>query len=440
METEEEQMNRALQISLSDSQTLPGQETGVTDWDKSTFGPAQREYYDTKQWSMTAPGAHAQEILLSPEPFNRKRQPGTPAFLKPVLDAPRLSALIKILHEIPVAREALLNAELLAPDYGRDSQWWEGDSIKQLRVVNVDQGYQGIHSQDLVYETQRLMAFLDGTERAYGSVDSLIRSMDGLPRNEDKEIANFLEDWQKSTGELSPGEHLRTIFRSRGVRRGPEEGDDKHSDFDSLNISLSSSSVDNGLSLYDALDDVIWEGNDNVEVFLEDIGNIVIFNVTCWNTLATKIGIDIPATWYPDRYLESSIPQAKKYRERLDEFVRQRDELEWRRDKLLSFKTADASSLLARTTTHLEHTLAYQQSTGRTQEISEQMDTANSPGLNDLLEQLRVIDERIVKKLKGWLNIMCSVTHTDGNSYGAGERQIERDGKGKCFAVYAAYG
>ena len=402
-------------MSLNESQTLPGQETGVTDLSKKSFGPAQREYYDTENWSMTLPGTHTQEILLNPEPLDRKRQTGTPAFLKPAPDAPRLSALIKILHEIPVAREALLNAELLAPDYGYDSQWWDGEPVKQLRVVNVDQGYQNAYSQDLINETQRLMAFLDKTERAYGSTEGITR-LQGRHPDRDR-ITLFLEDWQRATGELCPEDSLRTIFESRGVRRDLEDGDDKYQIFSCLPMNMSSGMVDKGFSLYHALDEVIWEEVDGPEVFLKDIGNVVTFNVTSWSTSGSGIGIDIPAIWYPDRYLESSIQQAKAYLDRKDALVRRYEELEATKEKLLKFRAADASSLLAKAVTHFEQTSAFHDTAKETAKINGSMDIDDHAKSENVLEQLKALDERIGNKLKSKLESNTGKSWADGDSF-----------------------
>ena len=344
-------------LSLTENQTLPGQETGVTDLNKPSFGPAQREYYDNEKWSMTLPGSHTQEILLNPEPHDRQRQAGSPAFLKPAPDAPRLSALIKILHEIPVAREALLNEEVLSPDYGYDSQWWDGEPIKQLRVVNVDQGYQNAYNQDLINETQRLMAFLGKTERAYGSTEGITK-LQGRHPDRDR-ITLFFEDWQKATEDLCSEDSLQTIFESRGVRRDLDDGDDKYQTFSCLPVPMSSGMVDSGFSLYHVLDEVIWEETDGPEVFLKDVGNIVTFNVTCLSGPGSGIGIDIPAVWYPDRYLESSIQQAKSYLDRKDDLVNQYEQLEATKEKLLKFRATDASSLIAKTLAHFEQTYAF---------------------------------------------------------------------------------
>ena len=390
-------------MSLSEGQTLPGQETGVTDLSKQAFGPAQQEYYDTEKWSMTLPGAHTQEILLNPEPIDRRRQPSTPAFLKPAPDTPRLSALIKILHEIPIAREALLNTDFLLADYGHDPQWWDGEPVKQLRVVNVDSGYQDAYGQDLISETQRLMAFLDKTERAYGSTEGITK-LQGRYADKDG-VVSFLEDWQSITAEVSPGAFLRNTFESRGVRRDPEDGDDKYQTFSCLPLNMSPGMVDKGFSLYNALDEVIWEEADGPEVFLKDIGNVITFAVTCWDTLADGIGIDIPAVWYPDRYLESSIQQSKSYRDRKEALVNQYDSLEAARQKLLKFANppkpaVDASSLLAKAMTHFEQTSLYQSTARGNSNVNGPMETDGHVQSDLVFEQLKALDESARSKLK----------------------------------------
>ena len=403
-ETEDEQLNRAMAMSMTESQTLPGQETGVTDLTKKAFGPAQREYYDNEKWSMTLPGTFAREILLNPEPIDRQRHPGTPAFLKPTPDAAHLAALIKILHEIPIAREALLNIKLLCPDYGHDPQWWDGEPVKQLRVVNVDQGYQDAYGQDLINEIQRLMAFLDRTERAYGSIEGITKLQSR--QDEGERITTFLEDWQTLTAQLAPDGSLSTIFESRGLKRDPEEGDEKSQAFSCLPINVGSNMINSGFSLYDALDEVIWEGTDGSDVFLKDVGHIAIFSLTCLVTSGSEIGIDIPAVWYPDRYMEFSIVQAKEYRARKTALENRINDLAATREKLLKFQSprkpaAEASSLLATAMTHFEQSSSYQNSTKTGADVDGSKETNNNIKSVEILEQLNDLNARITKKLEG---------------------------------------
>lgn len=429
--TEDEQINRAMAMSMSESQTLPGQETGVTDLSQRTFGPAQREYYDNEKWCMTLPGTFAQEILLNPEPIDRRRLPGTPAFLKPAPDAPHLAAFIKILHEIPIAREALLNAKLLRPDYGHDPQWWDGEPVKQLRVVNVDQGYNDAYGQDLIYETQRLMAFLDRTERAYGSIE-VVAKLQSRPQDGDR-ITTFLEDWQKTTTQLAPDEHLSTIFESRGLKRDLEEGDDKCQAFSCLPMTVGSSMVDNGYTLYDVLDEVIWEGAEGSDVFLKDVGNVVTFSVSSLNTSGSGIGIDVPAVWYPDRYLESSISQAKEYQARKTALDSRFNDLEASKEMLLKFTAprkpvVDASSLLVTAKSHFKQTSTYRNTVRQSGDVNGSMESDDDIRYESVIEQLNALHARIKRKLQSKLRNNIYGVEANENSIRADQRRAEEFG------------
>ena len=408
-ETEEEELNRAMALSMSDSQTLSGQETGVMDASGQSFGRAQREHYDTQNWAMTVPGSHAREIILPPDPVDRKRQPGTPAFFKPTPETYRLSALIKILHEIPMAREALLNTNITLADYGHGSEWWDGTAVNVLRVVNVDEGYQSTYAQDIIYETQRLMAFLDKTERAYGSTEALAKIEGEEDANEIQRVQYFLESWQRITTELSPEEPLVKVFESTGVKRMHTDDDSPPGQtFHCLPVRLDQHIANQGMSLYDALDEVMWNDNDtsDSEVFLGEIGQVVTFDLHNPNVSGSGLGIEIPAVWYPDRYLESSIPQAKSIRDQKDAVVARLKDLEVVEQKLLRFQRAtnsklDALSLLSKATAYFEQTASYRGSAKPIISTNGSMDaetTAIQPG--SVLEELKTVAERVSIKLK----------------------------------------
>ena len=400
-------MNRAMAMSMSESQTLPGQETGVTAPSTGTFGPAQREYYDTAKWSMTLPKSFAREILPNAEPIDRQRRPGTPAFLKPTSDALQLASFVKILHEIPMARDALLNIELLCPDYGYDTQWWDGEAIKQLRVVNVDEGYRNAQGQDFIYEMQRLMAFLDDTERAYGSIDGLTR-LQNRPQDGDK-TTGFLADWQRFTNQLVPDAQVSSVFESRGLKRDSEGNIEKDQVFSCLPINVDSTMADNGSSLYDALDEAIWDGSDGADVFLKDVANIVTFSVTRSNNSGAGIGIEVPAIWYADRYLETSLPQAKEYQAQRTALDTQANVLEINREKLCKLRTPaviDALSLLATAKLHFEQTATHLDDSRQTARTNGSIQMEDRDKFNNVLEQLSALDARISEKLKSKLDIL----------------------------------
>src|SRR5690606_17702669 len=106
---------------------------------------------------------------------------------------PALPGFLTIMHSIPAGRNAFLcPAAGVFEDYGKDKDWWNGHEMEgdKERVAKLYRKQQGTDMTDddeeaviqhipretermIFYGLQRYMAFLDGTERAYGSIDSL---------------------------------------------------------------------------------------------------------------------------------------------------------------------------------------------------------------------------------------------------------------------------
>lgn len=212
MTSEDEEMNQALALSL---EGRPNSDISFSE--PKAFGPATRLHYETDKWAMTLPGTQAEEIHLDPEAVDRKRPDGSPAFLKPSPADHSLPALLKILHVIPMAREALLNRSCLLPDYGCDKTWWDGTAIKRLRIVNVDREDSEIRNDDIIYETQRLMAFLDDTKRAYGSINALA-SNDAISRDNSDKLETFLNLWLTATAEAASNTSVADTFETVGTK------------------------------------------------------------------------------------------------------------------------------------------------------------------------------------------------------------------------------
>jgi len=173
------ELARALAASMESSGGHIGdygaQETGITGTRTSPatsyLQPANpNREYNPQQWALTTT---THEIFLDPGPSERQRKPGDPAFLRPANSGSNVAALLTILHGIPAARESMLARDCLDRDYGHDDQWWNGQQIKILRVTNTSEEAGEPEITEEVIEVQRLMAFLDGTMRAYGSVESL---------------------------------------------------------------------------------------------------------------------------------------------------------------------------------------------------------------------------------------------------------------------------
>ncbi|KAB8274833.1 hypothetical protein BDV30DRAFT_225461 [Aspergillus minisclerotigenes] len=288
----------------------------------SNFGRATRDFYDEGAWAMTLFNSSAREIIISPDPGDRKRVEGEPAFLRPSEDSLYLGGLLTILHSIPLAREALLQRNKILSNYGHDPQWWNGQPINLPKIVTIQDAHDGDTDwDDIIYETQRLVAFLDITERSFGSVDALASLKSMSTCDSEGSIGRFLETWQDAAVRADPGNQLATVFSSKAYKRPLTVYDTPiHKDFFILESFVD---PEHGQTLYDVLDRAIWSdrpGEELDDVWLEHVGEI--FTVRLESTVNTKpIDVKIPAVFYPDRYLADSRDFSRDFRaQRLQEY------------------------------------------------------------------------------------------------------------------------
>ena len=371
------------------------------------FGPPSQTHYESEKWAMTLPEAHTQEIVLNPEPFDRKRKAGTPAFFRPSSSGHGLPAFIKILHEIPMAREALLNGSYTLGDYGRETDWWDGTPVKVLRVVNADEDGEDTGLDDVIYEIQRLMAFLEKTERAYGSTDALtgLHQMSAYPSDI---YATYLKLWRDATQSSAKNVSLSNMFVSRGVRRQSVEP--REQEFFCLSIKVDSEVGGRGMTLYDAIDDVLWAGAEDAEVFLDKVGDVLTLEIDNQCANVSGLGIGIPAIWYADRYLESSIQASDKMRARKAAVDAQVQEVNRVQALMTQYRKPDdgrtlgADDLVNKVTTYFQQSAAFKDAETAKANVTD--DEVRHNSLNRIMEELITLTKRVSAKLDG--EIPCS--------------------------------
>lgn len=370
------------------------------------FGPATREYYEQSQWALTT----VSSTIPDPAPAQRKREPGEPSFMKPLPSQDYLPSLLTILSTIPESHNALLLKNHLLPDYGQDTQWWSGTPIALPQTIDLDDQHQPQNDRrlDIVHETQRIMAFLDSTDRAYGSAEPLAK-IDGPHGSEgDKEAVRFLEAWHDAAIHLEPGVGHERLFQTTAQEVRP--GEVSNPSFKCLTPTLTNRGGDSPASLYDVLDNTIWandlDGSKEVHASIGSVAEVLVMIVKQPDSTATGLNVDIPVAWYVDRYMAQHEVKAKQMRKDCAEKRKQIAQIQEKAQKLSKFHYNGASG-------EVLDLLEVAMSAMTMEPLDPQESLPNAERDTKLHRQLQNVYNRVKRKLEGITKI-CSIVLTTG--------------------------
>lgn len=311
----EAQYNDDLQRAIAESKATSAgptpQESGVTDAIDNTprFGPATRDNYENDQWSMV----RIQPQPSDPPPSARKRLSEAPVFLtcrqnSAQLRRHRLGPLMMLLHEIPTTRNFFLLLEGSSPSYGSNNQWWRGEAIRP----NVDASSEGWAANDvhLVDELKRLVAFLDSTDRSYGTADGL-RLTTSLKDVAWDPIVRFYESlFNSSNAQEIPRMWTNVKIESSELGSRPQE-------FAILEFRVPNDIPDFLRNLYGQWDWIFWLNHESAlsKCPDEDVDQLASIQVPS-QVLTIRVTtegprIEMPEALYIDRYLEANLEMAR---------------------------------------------------------------------------------------------------------------------------------
>ncbi|KAK0651899.1 hypothetical protein B0T16DRAFT_454314 [Cercophora newfieldiana] len=306
----------------------PPQQSGVTpgaDTEKY-FGPANRGEYKADEWAMVPSKGRNPD----PAACARKRASDTPAFLRCREEGwgnnHRIGAILMILHTIPAARNALLRTGV-RPDYGygSSSEWWKGavilppdqvalkESLKESQATDV-------WSSDEVHlyppwtdELHRLVAFLDNTERSYGTADILAESRFALLEASGDKERDFFQELNRDAS--LEGAVFRTYLDEVSITDSSTTT--KESDFAILDSEFPKEHLAMAETLYNIWDMLFYThtsgSSDDAETTMMATitkpAEVLTFRIA---THALPTSIEIPETFYLDRYLSGRIEEMKQ--------------------------------------------------------------------------------------------------------------------------------
>lgn len=337
--------------------TLPmrdAQETGVISARGERFGPATREQYDERSWGMTLFQPTKRQIQPDTDPERRRRGDGQPVFLRTSEETDYLPAFITILHSVPEIREILLQKTRLLDDYGFGEQWWNGQPIQLPEEASMDAEQRQYFS--VLTEVQRLMAFLDGSTRAYGSADHLADLVSTSSSSPDEALDKFMASWQEAAVSNAPEGCARNakIFQSFCMKvLRSDTGVEESGTGEPFRLIETYCYPERQADLYDALDETIWpDYNKNLldDIWLEHTAPVLPIKVTSISTgESSTVDVKIPFTLYVDRYLPEQKEWAKSLRQQRLHVEEERRHLDKQINLYGDLSEKGAKAILAKT-------------------------------------------------------------------------------------------
>ena len=253
-----------------------------------------------------------------PEPALRVRKEGAPALLRCRGDLEwskhRIGALLMIFHQIPAARNALLQSgEPPSHGYGNKSDWWKGEPI-QLPGQAEPSGWENEGTRPWQDELHRLMALLDATERSYGTADFLARTRYAKTMETSDPEKDFFQSFNDLHANAGTSDILEALFSFVEVVALDDLALQAEDSFGLLDLQVSKDTTPMPETLYDVLDLVFLADPRQVR---EDpstarmawiVGASDVITCRFQGDDGLPKPIEIPETLYIDRYMKSNGP------------------------------------------------------------------------------------------------------------------------------------
>ncbi len=256
---------------------------------------------------------------------------------------------MSIYHKIALVRNIFLSHPGSARTYGHNSEWWKGQPILKPEVLETMMREETVPGMDgrpvFGEELHRLMAFLDKTDRSYGTVDSLIETEPIDPPDQNNWSVDyesrFLDYLAEAKQQFSP-EYDTTPMVSIGKvitassmtneADGGEVADDYEAseseqnpvNFALLDITLNYEQWSWVNTLYDALDELLWTQAESADQPSPETSTAILVRpaevITIrFNGAGLHKSCDIPAIFYADRYMENRQDLARHFQRQIYE-------------------------------------------------------------------------------------------------------------------------
>ncbi|KAI5289975.1 hypothetical protein KEM54_002761, partial [Ascosphaera aggregata] len=180
----------------------------------------------------------------------------------------------------------------------------------------------------------RLMALLEGTNRAYGSADQLADLASTSCSSPKETLDKFMTLWQEAVTTTEGGANVSKLFQSFCMKVSRSStGIEERGSGEPFRLIDAYCYPDRQEDIYDALDESIWPDHDKdilEDIWLETVSPVLPIKVSSVLPSVNDVTIKIPFVLYVDRYLPECMEWAKTMRRMRLDVEEERRELEKR--------------------------------------------------------------------------------------------------------------
>lgn len=325
--TTKEDEDQMVRDAMAQSMVVSQQEGGIItsggeelkNTSRPVFGPAMRDDYISREWALV-PASTLSEIIPDQPAQERKNKPGEPRFFKFLPDAQYLANFLTICHAIAGVREAMLRRPRVSENYGYPGDWWKGQVVSMPRIVHTDSHTPADPDADkyeeLLAEVQRLMAFLDGSDRSYAMPSALLAT-EAL-KNGDRRttLTNslcelFLNQWLVAAqSDAEPDCSIIKLFETKTASAPNANGAATEKSTLVFNLKANTPAGEQ-TPLNELMDNYFWhldEDNDSIPIaeYVESPASVITMVLWQENQPSAETRVNTPTHIYMDRYLSEN--------------------------------------------------------------------------------------------------------------------------------------
>ena len=352
--SEDPDLAAAMRNSLQDIRGGDQQPQEYGHWIEDTLEVDPLQDTTSQDWGIIDDEQDDEQEYTDPPAVARQRQTSGlyPSGLRPSTSSLQVSSFLYCLMAvIPtlVKSHSTLCSAIGLDDYGEPSEgWWKNGALARdprnlppIYTRNQVQSQHGenvdlVTSKNLLASIHRVLGFIEGTKRAYGSCDDVIYQClqwHAFYADDDGDLTDIgtLLKYFTDALRLVGGDDASSPFVSTAVQESVDGRREQEVFHINVNVERALCQGDAAATLDDAMDRIIWSTDDTVYMPL-------VSDVFCM-TLRREdgqagVGVTLPRLWYTQRFSQEAVEVVAAAKRQRSEYQREIRTLELKLETL----------------------------------------------------------------------------------------------------------